>query len=588
MSTALVIMVFIAAPAVWGQVSVTVSNHTVEVNKPFLVTVEITGKNVHEPTLPTLPGLVIDSRPRRREERFTIGGTNVTEVRMRGYAATVTRVGAIEIPPVTALIDGRLEKSASLRLTVLAGTEEPVLPIQSRKQPVERGPLTIDAAVRTEAEVKQARVFEHAPVELTLDLWIYTGIGVSDSPLYTKYPDATGFYAIPQKPKSIGSETRTRDGRNFRVTRQRQMLYPTAPGTFMIGAWEWTGIAQVRTERGRERHELSRITEPIEVTVIPLPPQPDTFTGAVGSFSFDAELTETTVVQGTPTRLVARITGMGNPDSIGAPSLPDIPDAYVAPPDTDTQQVPNRDPAQATYERSFSYAITPLLAGSLAIPPVEYCYFDPNDSEYHTERAGPFVVRVLDAPEQQPDILVSVADGSGEDILPLTERTGSLHPRRSSLVMPLIILLPPLAYTALVLYLRRRRRFDEDARFVRSYHARTRARRRLRNVLASARPMDELHHALRNFIADKFDVTAPATTSEDARLLFKSEEVDPDVAEGLLLILRKCERARYAGDAPSPDELTALVHGAAAGMDRLESVHKAGVAPASRDGRVES
>lgn len=583
MRTVLVIVTLVAVPIASGQVTVSVSSETVEVNKPFLVTVEIGGKEIHEPTLPTVPGLVIDSRPRRREERFTIDGTNVTEVRMRGYAATVTRVGAIEIPPVTALVDGRLEKSAPLRLNVLAGAEEPILPIRSQDRPADGRSMTLDEAVFTVAEVNQAKVFEHAPVELTLDLWIYTQVGVSESPLYARYPDATGFYAIPQKPQTVEKENRTRDGRNFRVISQRQMLYPTAPGTLVIGAWEWTGIAQVKTDRGRERHELTRITEPIEITVMPLPPRPDSFTGAVGSFSFDAELTEKTVVQGTPTRLVARVTGMGNPDSIGAPSMPDIPDAYIAPPDTDTQQVPVRDPARATFERSFTYAITPLLAGSLAIPPIEYCYFDPDDSEYHTKRAGPFVVQVLDTPERQPDVLVTVADGVGEDILPLSERTRSLHPGRSSLVVPIIVLVPPLAYAALALYLHRKRRFDEDARFVRSHHARTRARRRLRGILASDRPMDELHHALLDFIADKFDVTAPATTSEDARILFENQDVDPDIADGFLLILRKCERARYAGDTPSPDELTALVHGAAATMDRLESVHKARIAPANRD-----
>ena len=586
----LLLLVAGAAAADDGQVIVRIDGDIVEVGRPFLIIVEVSGTNVEEPEIPQVPGLVIETSARRRNDQFTIVNGNMTQVKVRGYVAKAMRKGTIEIPSVTVSINGREVKSEPFELTVKeaapvrAGGGSPGPDSSARDQGAGPRTLTLDDAVLATSEVDRREVYQGEPVHLTLSLWVLSSASLADRPLYMQYPTTTGFYAIPETPQDVAIENRTHGGLDFRVTVQKQVLYPLSTGTLTVGPWEWRSIARVLTGRGYEQVQLRRTTLPIEIEVRPLPPRPANFSGAVGTYTLQAHVTENKVIQGTPTRLVVRVTGDGNPDAIGEPHLPDIENAYIAPAEKETQAHPSRDPVHVVVERSFTYAITPVKAGDLTIPAVEYCYFDTETKDYVTEQVGPFVVEVLATPEEQSDQIVdsNLDLGAkpvtvlGEDIRPLEANPGGLRRQGAAPVTAATLVAGPiLAYCALAVYLGRKRRFDSDTGLARSHRARVRARKRLTAVAKAPEPTEELYRALVGFVADKFDVSEAGMTSSDAQELLRRYEIGPDLVDTLLKILRKCERARYAGDRLSREEIDALVHGAAAAMERMDAVPRA-------------
>jgi hypothetical protein len=583
----LCLFLLVAGAADDEQVTVRVDRDVVEEGHPFWIIVEARGANVEEPEIPKVPGLVIERRASRTNDQFTIVNRTMTQVKLRGYRATATRTGTITIPAVTVSINGKQVKSEPMELTV-----EEAAPIQPtgptgrtdespRDQEAGRRTVTLDDAVFATSEVDRREVYQGEPVHLTLSLWVLSNVNMRDRPLYMQYPTTTGFYAIPETPQEVTIQNRMHEQLDFRVTVQKQVLYPLSTGTLTVGPWEWRSAARVLTGRGFEQVQLRRVTEPIEITVRPLPLRPANFSGAVGTYTLQAHVTEKKVIQGTPTKLVVRVTGNGNPDAIGEPFLPDIEDAYIAPAEKETQSHPSRDPVHVVVERSFTYAITPLKAGTLTIPAVEYCYFDTDAKDYAIERVGPFTVEVLATPEQQSDQIVdSNLDLSaknvavlGDDIRPL-----ELHPeglRRGGpapVTAATVVAGPVLAYCALAVYLGRRRRFESDTGLARSHRARVRARKRLAAARKASEPSEELYRAVIGFLADKFDVSEAGMTSSDAEGLLSRCGVEPGLVENLLKILWKCERARYAGDSVSREEVDALIHGAAAAVERLDAV----------------
>ena len=249
-----------------------------------------------------------------------------------------------------------------------------------------------------------------------------------------------------------------------------QRLYPTRPGTLTIGQWQFNGHALMMTSRGGyKQKDYALTTDPIEIDVKPLPERPANFSGAVGTFTFRASSgtpVPKTVQQGVSFKLTLEVQGDGNPDSIGEPKLAAVDGATVSKADTDPES--KVDPSSGVVTKEFVYTVTPLQAGKLALPAVEFCYFDPHAEKYKTETVGPFEMDVRPSAEKSGGAIVTnaapAAQGKvrviGKDILPNADAPVNLHTHRPSpLRTGAIVTLPVLAYAGLATVMTRRRRF---------------------------------------------------------------------------------------------------------------------------------
>ena len=563
---------------------------TVSLRQPFLLTVEVSGENIGQVKLPDVEGLNINKQAGQRQSstQVEISGlsTSVIKTQQVGYYVQATRTGKFTVPPITVEVDGKVLSTDPILLTVTdspqpsRGSATPAMPAPSAANPAQNvEQLSWNDVVFVESRADKTEVYQGAPLLLTLCLGKISLPGMQIGPTRSQeihYPATEGFYATTTEP---GATVENRNGKNYEVTQFHRMLYPTATGDLKIEAWRWEGIAAYGFQQQAFRLE----TPPIDVRVKPLPDRPEGFSGAVGHFTIKAVLMRDEVIQGAPTQLVVRINGQGNPNAIAAPVVPKIPNAYVS--DPDKQVAPTGDPSGVNVEKTFTYNITPLEAGSLAVPAIPFCYFDPDQGAYQTETTEPFAVRVL-ASAERAQVLVtreerpregSRVDVIGEDICPPVTDAGTLRPAPGwGTAIPGVVVVPVLAYGGVAVLMRRKRRFEHDTGFARDYFAKSKGRKRLRNVASATEPSEGLYRAVVGYIADKFNVPEAGLTASDITPLFESQGLGPEYAENFIKILRACDRAHYASARLSEDEIHALTEAAIASIDQTDRLLKRG------------
>jgi BatD DUF11 like domain len=592
-AASLAIVLSLAAWSVWAapQVVLKADRTTVAVGEPFRVSIEASGTRIGTILTPQVPGLLMESRS--TQEQMQIINFEMTRSRTISYDVTATQPGAIDIPAVKVEIDGRTVSSQPLTITVEKGRQPAIQPRQADQPrpaggdphqppriPKSTGPVWEDL-VTISTSIDKTEVYQGEPIVLTFNLWeLQPASVVIGRQSGSVGVDTTGFYAIPEMPQEVRPVVQTFAGNEYTTREWRQVLHPTRPGDLQIGAWTMDVVVRVPT-RGffGEQHRLHLTADPIAVKVKPLPERPENFSGAVGRLTVTGELSETKVIQGTPANLAIRIAGEGNPDAVGSPAAPDLEDAYVAPPEVESRPPVLTETGGVAFDRTVTFAITPVKPGQLTIPAITYCYFDPAKAKYETASVGPFRLEVLESPEQEARFVSDDGlerqkervDVLGLDVLPIITDPGTLRREQSSPALVVVLVAAPaLACLAFSFVMRRRQRFEQDMGYARAYHARSKARKRLETVSEAARPVDELYHALTGFIADKLDIPEAGLTSADVARHFADHGLGEDKAENLARILRSCERAQYGAARLSPSEIGALVQGAALCMDELE------------------
>lgn len=565
-------------------VSAHIDHTEVKVNEPFWLTVIAQGSRVAEPVFPETDGLRIDPGRVLRRSSTSLQAVNNQTVQVNQrqwrYRVWATRPGRLRLPRITIQIDGQEYLTDEIVLTVAdagaASSDAPRKPLaaqQSRR--MDDNLRKLDDGVIIESTVDKRRVYQGEAVELQLRLLTLNaaGFGVNYSGRTIPLPSTEGFYVGPILQDTDVEE---RNGCEYRVQRARQLLFPTGTGTFVIGPWSWQGDVWGSTRQGLQHRYLSLRTDPIEIEVKPLPERPANFTGAVGRFRLRASVLRAEIVQGTPTELVLRIQGQGNPDAVGAPSLPPIPWAHLSEPRIDKATGDDSDWTQVA--KAFVYTLVPLEAGDLIVPPIEFCYFAPAIGRYRTEATEPIEVHVTPSGEEGKLVVVGgihdpcdqAIEVVGDDLLPIVTEIGRLAPRRSQAsAVALVLLGPPGLYAGSVAAMRRRRRLRGDLVYARAYTARTRMRKCLKGALRSSSPPEAIYRVMAGYAADLWNQNELGLTSQDIYELLVRQAVTQDIADSYVKVMHVCERERYAAAKLSVEELHALAQGAEAALERL-------------------
>ncbi len=537
----------------------------VTAGQPFRLIVTTSGGLPDAVKFESVPNIVIQDTPISQSSSTSIINGAVSHRVMLHFRAAIAEPSTVAVPAATVTVSGKPHKSNSLTVTAVEQVERP-------------GP-TLGDGVRINSLTDKIEAYEGEAITLTLEIWEMEGVSIKG---ITNIPQTVGFYAIPQEPVPTDVVAKQHEGLKYRVRQSTQMLYPTRSGQLRIDKFEWNGIVRGVTEidgyRRRINDRFIRASDPVMITVKPLPQRPEGFTGAVGSFLVEGQLSSGQVDQGVPVKLAVRITGRGNPRAVSAPEFPALEWAFVGEP-VRTDAAPDLA-VQGRVDHIFEFAITPHQAGNQTIPRMHFVYFDPERVAYETKSIGPFSLTVFSSGESDRPVLfdgaentsVNAIDILATDILPIVTRPGNLT-RGNGLpaVFWIAAILPVLAYAAVAAFVYRRRRFENDHGYARAYHARTEAHRELRGVLEAGRPEESLHRALIQFVANTYNAPEAGMTAHDADALLRSHGCEDDLCKNVQTILRSCERAVYADQSLPGDEMKALVHGAAAVIDQIRA-----------------
>jgi hypothetical protein len=133
-------------------------------------------------------------------------------------------------------------------------------------------------------------------------------------------------------------------------------------------------------------------SDPSTIEILPLPsPEPDGFSGAIGSFNIHAEASPRTVRVGDPITIDISISGHGNFERVNHPGLTETPTLRTYQPES-RFEASDADPSIGT--KTFKQAIIPMDPAQQELPPIEFTYFDTDQGTYRRIHTAPIPVTI--------------------------------------------------------------------------------------------------------------------------------------------------------------------------------------------------
>jgi len=322
------------------------------------------------------------------------------------YTVTTDKPGTFRIPAATVTSGGKTVKSASPQITVLPGGSgssgnggQAGGNAQAHSQQADRM-RTQNVGDRIGAKdlfiavtASKKRVFEQEAVLLTYKL--YTLVNISE--LMGKMPELDGFHVqeiARQRQPELKMEHY--NGKNYgTVVWSQYVVFPQQTGELKIPEIKYEATV-IQQNRSADPFDIffggGSMTQEVKKTVMapavvlhvdPLPtPKPANYSGAVGKFSITSSLTPQELKANDATTLRLKVSGTGNMKLMNAPEVawPKDFERYVPTTEEKTKIGANGSSGEVL----FDYIAVPRHQGKYDLPPVEFCYFDPDAKEYKT------------------------------------------------------------------------------------------------------------------------------------------------------------------------------------------------------------
>ncbi len=317
----------------------------------------------------------------------------------------------------------------------------------------------------------------------------------------------------------------------------------------------------------RRAREFAR-TPPATLRILPLPTagRPADFSGLVGRCSIATRANPESVQVGDPITLELLVSEHPYPDVVPMPEL-----AKRAAFRNDFQfsgdaQVPmTRDGT-----RVFRYTIRPRHPMVKEIPSVTLSFFNAESTSYRTAVSAPIPIEVRDAEvANAADAILN--DGTRlnntvrlhvDGIMQYHSNVPELAARRTvwgwrPLATCLLLLLPPFAYVLVRFLTADRRLARRDPAAARARQAYRTYRRRVGQLVTHDTSPSPIHiaacdAALRDYLADRFDLRAGALTFSDIASLLESRGLADGEIQTLHDIMRAHNEMLYGETAPEP------------------------------------
>jgi hypothetical protein len=493
------------------------------------------------------------------------------------YVLRATQAGRYTLNPATINVGSDQYSSNSLEIEVVSDASGRRSVPQQPSPGTGQRPSDVsgeDMFVRIMFDKKE--VFQGEAVVATVKLFSKLDItGIEN----VRFPSFSGFFQQEiETPPLRSLDREVIDGVIYGTGVLRQVvLFPQRNGEITIEPFEMDALVRQRTPRrgslfddffgGVETSRIRISSPPFTLKVKPLPdPKPDGFTGAVGTFNMNVDMTPGEVKTNEAVNLKVTISGRGNLHLLGKPEI-EFPYGFEV---YDPNVRPNIRNSAGGQEGSITweYLIIPRSRGNFEIPPVRFSYFNPSSGNYRTINSREYNLFV----ERGDD------DGDGSSAGPVTRedvrmlgrdirfiKTGGMILSRidddpfGSFSYYLWFLFPFALFGTLVLFQRKTIREKADISIVKTRRASKIVRRRLKTA---GRYMKENNHqeffgeiskAQWNYLSDKLLIPVAELNKTKAKDALLEKKVPENVTYRFLEIIGDCEFARYAPPSQSPD-----------------------------------
>ncbi|MCF8364903.1 MAG: BatD family protein [Bacteroidales bacterium] len=489
------------------------------------------------------------------------------------YTLRATKEGTFTIPAATIEVNGKKYTSNSLTINVAKGSN------------VASGDQTQSTNTSDDLFLRAAisNTSPYLGEQTIITYKIYTSIQVSNLEV-NKISSFPGFWAkdLHQNLKEFPQSREVINGKEYVVAEVRKFaLFPQRSGEITIEPGELNCVAQIQSSTGRKSSdpffdsffndpffnkryqnvEKQLFSNSLKVNVKPLPTQnkPADYSGAVGNFSFNSEISETTVKTNEAITLKFTLQGKGNIELIDPPAVIIPPDFEVYDPDIKNNIKATKTGVSGS--RTFDYLIIPRNPGDFTIKPVTLSYFDLEKKQYVRLSSPEYKIKVEKGEGHAEAVTYSGLSKEdiqylGKDIRhiklpPYQLRNTGAFFFKSDLFFILLVL--PFFIAALILIIWRRTvKQRSDIVKMKTKKATKISRKRLKlanKYLKESRENEfyiEISQALWGYLSDKLIIPKAELSMDNVKEILTRKNVNQNIIGQFIETLNNTEYARFA------------------------------------------
>ncbi|MCU0413193.1 MAG: BatD family protein [Ignavibacteriaceae bacterium] len=547
-----------------------VNETTVADNERFQVSFTFSGKSINNLSKfspPAFENFLILSGPNQSTSIQIINGAQSASLTY-SFVVQPKSVGTFTIGSAGIEQAGNTYKTEPIKITVVKGADKPKQQQQGDTQ-ISTDEIAKNLYVR--AIVDKTRAYKGEQITVTYKL--YTRLSIASQMGVNKLPQYQGFWAEELETSgNINFTTEVIEGKQFRVgVLKRVALFPTQTGTLEVTPFELSVPVQIQKQRsgksiwddffgdpfGRsEIYEFNAKSNVVKIDVQPLPDgQPEMFKGAVGNYTFNANLNNTTVKSNEPLTLNINISGTGNIKLIDLPEL-NLPNGFEKYEPKINEEINRKGIVSGS--KSGEYLFVPRVVGLREIPPIEFTFFDPNKKKYVTLKSEPFKIDIKPGDKQASNEYVGKEDIKelGNDIRYIKTSFEDVEKKENFIINSTgFIIAGVLPFAISLVVIGWKRKYDKlhgNVVLLRYQKAQKVAKNRLKSA---KKLMDSQNHkefyselstALFGYLEDKLHISKSEFTVERASEELRKRNITEELIAELKAGAGKCEFVRFA------------------------------------------
>lgn len=414
------------------------------------------------------------------------------------------------------------------------------------------------------ASVSTSQVYEQQALVYTVKLYTtYDGIRFIGA---TSAPKFDGFTVEESKDISHSLTFETYNGKSYATAViARYVIFPQMTGQLKVTGNTYTVSVDQREYYRDPFWGSMSISKPLQLNVTPndlvvnvkgLPlPKPVDFSGGVGQFSIQSQLKTREFKTNQAASIVYTVSGTGNIKYIQLPELSTVypSELEVYSPTSDIKASVNGGNVSGT--ASFDYSFMPLEEGNFTIPEVKLVYFNPETGKYETAVAQGYNLQVGKGQSSSKSQTSSrVKFDSKLEKIDLSDLSKTHEPLIYKWYYWLWYILPVVLLGGSFVWYRRYLALHADLGLLNSKRANKMANRRLRRAAACMKRgdrdafYDELLEALWGYLSEKLRIPGSELMRDNIRQILADKGVSGEEVEKLMVIIDKCEYAKYSPD----------------------------------------
>ena len=557
------------------KITATASKTTVGTGEQFQVDFSVNG-NAEGFNPPAFSAFQVLSGPNVSTSMESING-RTTVSSSYSYILMAAKMGDYTIGPATIVVNGKNYTSNAIKIKVVKGQPVQQQSVQQGSGGAQQVPMgnsgELSKQIFLKAVIDKNNVYQGE--QLTVSFRLYTRIGIDDSRL-DKMPDLTGFFnqdiKNPLQQQQVQWKVETYKGLKYNTADIKQsILFPEHSGNITIDPFEMTFLVRQPVHSNDimdqffggsfQQVKYQAKSTPVVVHVKPLPDagKPDSFTGAVGTFTMESSIDKTELKANEPLNYKVKITGAGNIKllktvNINFPADFEKYDPKIS--DTTTERS-----SGAAGTRIYNYLLIPRHQGEYNIDPLKFSYFNPATNRYVTLTSKGFKIKVDKGLAENNVTALAGADKQdlkmlGKDIRYI--KTGDTTLSRpgdgffGSAMFYILLALGPVASIGAYNYRNRMLRLNNDIVGVKNRRAAKLAAKHLANAQKqlqannTAAFYEDTFKGLYGYLSDKLNIPYANLDRATIASTLSTRVNDEPLVNRVLETLDLCEMARFA------------------------------------------